>query len=146
MSVSRRAQFAPPGGGRVQTTVFGPPLRTSSAQIINDASPAPAAFQLVPENHVPHRAIMLKHSGSPTRAASTMAGNNFWDRRDRGWRRGWPFRFYNITQPITGAGYRGVGNIHQAPAMTPPRMLLGLLPSQTSNWQPYQYNLDPSGQ
>lgn len=125
-----------------ETTVLGGQrLVASSAKFINDAAPPVLASQLRPTQHVPKRHGMLPHQGAPTRAALTMAAPNFHQRRDRGWRRGWPFRFYNITVPIEGAGYRPIGNRQGTTGMRPPRMLLGLLPNQTSSWQPYQYPL-----
>lgn len=142
MALSRRVDLDPPGGGRTVTTVLGAPLPASAALFRNAAAPPPAAFQLRPSQHVPKRHGLLPHHGAQPRAALTMAGPNFWERRDRGWRRGFPFRHMDIKRGVEGAGYRGVGNIHHPPAMSPPRMLMGLLPSQTSSWQPYQYPLE----
>lgn len=137
MANTRRADIS-----RSSTTdVFGGGVRlaASSAKFINDAEPPAQAFQLHPARHAPKRAIAVPHSGAPTRAALTMASNNFFQRRDRGWRRRRPFRFYQMDQEQHGQGNVQVGNAGRRQGMSSPRQLLGLLPNQTSSWQPYQY-------
>lgn len=121
------------------STIAGVPLNRRWTPNINDGGVTPLAFQLKPARHAPKKHVALIHEGAPTRGTLTMPNNNFHQRRDRGWRRGWPFRFYMITGGDVpyARDYPGVGN--REVAMRRPRMLQGLLPSQTSTWQPYQY-------
>lgn len=148
MSMARLVALTPPGGGRTMTQVFGVPQPVSGAPFIrrDDRQPAAAGFLSRPTDHTPRQAIRVQHSGAPTRGGLTMGAPNFWARKDRGWRRGWPFRFYDVVGDSAHlrTGPRPVGN--PSVTMNPPRMLRGLLPSQTAQWQPYQYPLDPSGQ
>jgi hypothetical protein len=134
---TRRSVAGGPGSG--PSTIDGVPLNRRWTPRIDDGGVNSLAFQLKPAQHAPKKRVELVHEGAPTRGTLTMGAPNFSQRRDRGWRRGWPFRFYMITGGDVpyARDYPGVGN--KTVAMTRPRMLQGLLPSQTSTWQPYQY-------
>lgn len=121
------------------SSIAGVPLHQRWTPNINDGGTNAVGYQLRPPIHAPKKHVALIHEGAPTRGTNTMGAADFWQRRDRGWRRGWPFRFNMITGGDVpyARDYPGVGN--KTVAMRRPRMLQGLLPSQTSTWQPYQY-------
>lgn len=107
----------------------------------------------LPDVMAPRYRDHFRHQGSGlARGGVGMANNDFHSRRDRGWRRGFPLRHSQWVPKVvgqgrraieaTGAGYRGVGNIHVQPGMKPPRTLLGLLPRQVSDYKPFRYPLD----
>lgn len=136
MGVSRLRALNAPSSGLV-------PQFPGGSRYIKAGFPKPTAgyrrSQFVDRRNngpIPHAGVEVG------RGVMVMTAPDFHSRRDRGWRRGFPFRHSDWMPEVLGSGYRGVGNIHVQNGMRPPRILVGLLPRQTSTWKPYRYPLN----